>query len=72
MSNWNIQPGRRYTITFKHWKTGEVLQIHGEVPTTLNNSKSDRLVVMKSRGCYEDIIKSTIVDVKGCKYENTP
>jgi len=72
MSNWSIQPGKRHKITFKHWKTGEVLTVEGEVPTTLNNSKSDRIVVLKSKGCYEDIIKETILSIDGCPLKNTP
>lgn len=72
MSNWNLQAGKRYTIRFKHWKTGEELEVTGEVPTTINNPKSDRIVVLKSKGCYEDIIKETIVSVQGWKQsENT-
>lgn len=46
-------------IIFKHWKTGEHLQIIGKV--IHDNPASDRIVVQMLSGKFEDIIKSTIV-----------
>lgn len=46
-------------IIFKHWKTGEPIQVVGEV--IHDNPQSDRLVVRKADGTYEDIIKDTII-----------
>ena len=46
-------------IIFKHWKTGKHIQVVGEV--IHDHPESDRLVVRKADGTYEDIIKNTIV-----------
>jgi len=49
-------------IIFKHWKTGELLEIVGQV--LYDNPASARLVVQTPSGKLEDIIKSTIVSKK--------
>jgi len=49
-------------IVFNHWQTGETLIVVGEIDPKLNNQASDRLVITRSDGSYEDIIKSTIVE----------
>jgi len=49
-------------IIFKHWKTGELLEIVGQV--LYDNPTSARLVVQTPSGKLEDIIKSTIVSKK--------
>jgi len=65
--NPEIIPGSgTHIVKFKHWKTGEILEVKGEIPTTLNNPKSDRIVILNSKGWYEDIIKNTIVSVCRC------
>ena len=51
-------------VIFKHWKTGEVLEVVGEMPQALNNGSSDRLVLIKEDGEYEDVIKETIIRVE--------
>ena len=49
-------------ITFKHWKTDEVLEAIGTIDPQLNNQSSDRLIVTQADGAFEDILKSTIID----------
>jgi hypothetical protein len=49
-------------ITFKHWKTNEVLEAVGIIDPQLNNQSSDRLIVTQADGAFEDILKSTIID----------
>ena len=51
-------------VTFKHWKSGEYIDIIGEMPDKLNNNTSDRFVIVKEDGTYEDIIKSTVVKIE--------
>ena len=51
-------------IIFKHWKTGEELTVFGKIIDTYNNPGSDRLVVQDENGQFQDIIKSTIVEIK--------
>lgn len=53
-----------FLIDYRHWKTNEHLVAFGEIPEELNNNDSDRLVVKLQDGRYEDIIKSTIIQVK--------
>ena len=49
-------------ITFKHWKTDEVLEAVGIIDPQRNNQSSDRLIVTQADGAFEDILKSTIID----------
>lgn len=49
-------------IVFTHWQTGETLTVSGHLDPNLNNRDSDRLVLTKADGSFEDIIKSTIVE----------
>lgn len=51
-------------VIFKHWQTGEVLEVVGEMPQALNNGFSDRLIILKEDGEYEDVIKETIIRVE--------
>ena len=53
-------------VIFKHWVTGEVLEVVGTLPPELNNNFNDRLVILKEDGTYlyEDIIKETIVRIE--------
>jgi len=51
-------------IIFKHWKTGEELTVFGKIIDTYNNPGSDRLVIQDEDGQFQDIIKSTIVEIK--------
>lgn len=50
------------TVTYKHWKKPEV--ILEAVGTVLHDHpKSDRIVLRLLDGTYEDILKSTIVNM---------
>lgn len=51
-------------IVYKHWKTGEVLEVIGEILPHLNNEKSDRFIVRLAYGKYEDILKETVIRVE--------
>jgi hypothetical protein len=51
-----------YKVVFNHWQTGETLTVTGSIDPKLNNDASDRLVVTKADGSFEDIIKSTIIE----------
>lgn len=50
-------------VKYRHWKTGELLVVEGTLPEGLNNQSSDRIVVKTKDGGYEDIIRSTIVEM---------
>ena len=50
-------------ITFKHYKTGEVLTVVGILPKELNHPQSDRYVV-RSGMTIVDIIKSTVISIE--------
>lgn len=45
-------------IIFKHWKTEELISVTGTI--VHDNPASDRIVVLKSDGTYEDIIRESI------------
>jgi len=51
-------------VTYKHWKTGMVLEIKGTMPAHLNNPTSARIVVLTHDGIYEDVIRDTIIEIK--------
>lgn len=52
-------------IVFKHWKTGELLEVVCSYAGIPDNPASERLVVYDVvNKCYEDIIKSTIVRIE--------
>ena len=48
-------------VKFKHWQTEEELIVFGEV--VHDNANSERIVVKKEDGTFEDIIKDTIVEL---------
>ena len=54
----------QHKITFKHWKTGEVLTETGTMPANLNNDLSDRIILETSPGVFIDIIKKTIIKME--------
>lgn len=58
------------TIKYKHWKTGQELEVTGVLPASLNNSASDRLVVEMQNGQYQDIIKTTVISME--RLDNNP
>jgi len=51
-----------HKIIFKHWQTGEQLEVTGSIDPQLNHPSSDRLVVTKPDGSFEDIIKTTVIE----------
>ena len=51
-------------VTFRHWKTEELIERIGEALSWAENPASDRMVIKTLEGDYEDIIKSTIVAVE--------
>jgi hypothetical protein len=52
----------RVRIKFKHWKTDKLLEVEGE-RVDYNSPQSDRYLILKENGAYEDIIKETIVEI---------
>ena len=48
-------------VKFQHWKTDKELQVIGEV--VHDNANSERIVVKKEDGTYEDVIKDTIIEI---------
>jgi hypothetical protein len=54
----------QHTITFKHWKTEEVLTETGVIPQNLNNEASDRIILKTDSGEFIDIIKKTIIKME--------
>ena len=51
-------------VTYKHWKSGKLLKVVGTMPEQYNNGISDRILVLKHDGSFEDVIKTTIVRVE--------
>ena len=51
-------------VTYKHWKTGKILEVGGTMPKQYNNGMNDRILVQKPDGSFEDVIKTTIVRVE--------
>ena len=51
-------------VVYKHWKSGKLLEVVGEMPQQYNNDISDRFVVKTTDGTYEDIIKETVVRIE--------
>ena len=51
-------------VIYKHWTKGHTLEVVGVMPKELNNGNSDRLIVMKSDGSFEDVLKNTVITVE--------
>jgi len=51
-------------VTYTHWKTGKELEVIGTMPPQYNKGISDRILVKKPDGSFEDVIKSTIIKVE--------
>ena len=51
-----------HKVIFKHWQSGEQLEVIGRIDPQLNHRSSDRLVVTKPDGTFEDIIKTTVIE----------
>ena len=51
-------------VIYKHWTKGTTLEVEGVLPKELNNGNSDRLIIMKSDGNFEDVLKSTVIRVE--------
>lgn len=56
-------------IVFEHYKTGEKLEVIGTVMAFNSTEHSDRIIVKRSDGSLEDIIKSTIINNSDYKME---
>lgn len=56
-------------FTFKHWKTGDIIEIVGEEIPRYNHPSSDRLIVIEHEtNKLHDIIKETLISVE--KYDH--
>lgn len=51
-------------ISFKHWKTGEILNRTGEI--LVFNTQSEKLILKLEDGSFEDIFKNTIIKIEEC------
>lgn len=51
-------------IIYKHWTKGYTLEVEGVMPKELNNGNSDRLIIMKPDGNFEDVLKTTVVRIE--------
>lgn len=51
-------------VIYKHWTKGHILEVEGVMPKELNNGNSDRLIVMKPDGSFEDVLKNTVITVE--------
>lgn len=51
-------------VTYKHWKSGAILEAFGTMPENCNNGSSDRVIVKQPDGTHKDIIKTTIVRIE--------
>ena len=49
---------------YKHWKKDKQLEVVGTMPKNLNNSVSDRFIVITEDGRHEDVIKSTVIRIE--------
>ena len=50
-------------ITFKHYRTGEMLTVVGVLPPELNHPQSERYVV-RSGFTLVDVIKTTVISIE--------
>ena len=51
-----------HKVIYKHWKTDTVLEVTGVI--LHDNPVSDRIVIEKIDGGYEDILRDTIITVE--------
>lgn len=51
-------------VVYKHWTKDKQLEVVGEMHEAYNNSASDRLIVQKEDGSFEDVLKSTVIRVE--------
>ncbi len=51
-------------VIYTHWTKGTELEVTGVLPKELNNGSSDRLLIMKSDGSFEDVLKSTVIRIE--------
>ena len=54
-------------VVYKHWKKDKQLEVVGDMPKNLNNSISDRFIIVTEDGRHEDVIKSTVVRIEEIK-----
>ena len=50
-------------VIYKHWKSGNELSVTGKMVSWMNEN-SERIVIEKETGEFEDIIKETIVSIQ--------
>jgi hypothetical protein len=56
---------KKQKFTFKHWKSGDIIEIVGEEIPRYNHPSSDRLIVIEHEtNKMHDIIKNTLVKVE--------
>jgi hypothetical protein len=61
-----IDPKQTVKVTYRHYKKEDViLEAIGTLPPFLNRPNSDRLVVKKEDGTYEDVLKWTMISIEG-------
>lgn len=51
-------------VKFKHWKEDRELTEVGELPQSLNNPQSDKIVLQTPRGELIDIRKDTVLEIE--------
>ena len=51
-----------HKVVYKHWKTDAVLEVTGII--LHDHPASDRIVIEKADGSFEDVIKNTIVTIE--------
>lgn len=51
-------------VIYKHWTKGHILEVEGVMPEQLNNGSSDRLIILKDDGNFEDVLKDTVVRIE--------
>jgi hypothetical protein len=51
-------------VIYKHWTKGHELRVVGSMPREMNNDSSDRFIVKKEDGTFEDVLKETVIRVR--------
>lgn len=51
-------------ITFKHYRTGDIIEMRGILPEMYNPEQSDLYVLLKQDGTLEDIRKESVVKLE--------
>lgn len=56
-----------HKITFKSLRSGRMIECTGELIPELNRTESDRYILRKQDGSYEDIYKQTVESIEEIK-----